>query len=53
MFAALFDAEQKPSPRGRGTAASAVVDEGRFLCFETFHLMLLRFYPHQSRIRDS
>mgnify|MGYP003436144909 CR=1 FL=1 len=41
----------KPSLGGRGTAASAVVDEGRFLTFTAFSWSFLLFFPHPSALR--
>ena len=42
---------QKPSLGGRGTAASGVVDEGRFLTFTVFSWSFLLFFPHPSALR--
>ena len=42
---------KKPSLGGRGTAASAVVDEGRFLTFTAFCWSFLLFFPHPSALR--
>ena len=42
---------EKPSLGGRGTAASAVVDEGRFLTFTASCWSFLLFFPHPSALR--
>ena len=41
----------KPSLGGRGTAASAVVDEGSFLTFTASCWSFLLFFPHPSALR--